>query len=303
MQNFGYSYQEIITLVEKSISNNTLFHSCIIYGDSGSGKTYLCAEIAKFILNYNQNNNYSDHDYLKSPSIYAISNNIFNEVSIISVDTVRDIKSFLKHTAINSKYKIVLIDDIDKMNKNSENALLKILEEPIGNTVYIFNTANINEISDTFKSRCIKFKLAKISYIDFKTRMLKLIDTKFIADIELLHKLCNGDVNLAVEIVKNHQFLKLIHYFDNKQFNEILNLINDMNLSNNINLKLFKCVVSNLMMRILELASINTESFCIISNLHSNFDKIQYIITNLRYLSLRNSQQTILSILKGCLPS
>ena len=301
MQNFGYSYQEIITLVKRGISKNTLFHSCIIYGDSGSGKTYLCAEIAKFILNYNQNKNYSDHDYLKSPDVYAISNNFFNEISIISVDTIRNIKNWLKHTAINSKYKIVLINDIDKMNKNAENALLKILEEPIGNTVYIFNTSNINVVSDTLKSRCIKFRLTRIFYKDFETRILKLINTKLIIDIELLYELCNGDVNLAIEIIKNHQFLKVINFFANKQFNEVLDLINNMNLSNNSNLKLFKCMVSNLMIKVLELTFNNTESFYKISNLHYNFDKIQYIITNLKYLSLKNSQQTIFSILKKCL--
>ena len=299
MQNFGYSYQEIKTLIKENISRNSLFDACIIYGDSGAGKTYLSTEIANLILNYKQNCNYND--CLRSPDAYVVSNDFFNKDSIISVDVVRDIKNWLKHTPINSKYKVVLIDDIDKMNRNAENAFLKILEEPIGNTAYIFNATNINSISDTLKSRCIKFKLAKISYQDFETRILQLINTKLAINIELLYELCNGDVNLATEIIKNQQFFKLVNFFADKQFDEILNLIQDINLSNNLNLRFFKCASSNLMTKILELSASNNESFYKIATLHDRFNKVQHIITNLKYLSLKNSQQTIITILRKCL--
>ena len=233
--------------------------------------------------------------------LYVVSNDFFNEDSIISVDTVRSIKDWLKHTPINSKYKVVLIDDIDKMNRNAENAFLKILEEPIGNTAYIFNATNINSISDTLKSRCIKFKLAKISYKDFKIRILRLINTKLTVNIELLYQLCSGDVNLAAEIIKNDQFFKLINFFADKQFNKILNLIEDINLNNNLNLRFFKCAISNLMVKILELYVSNNKSFYKISTLYDRFSKIQYIIINLKYLSLKNSQHTVISILRKCL--
>ena len=298
MQNFGYSYKEIRTLIKDNIDNDILFNSCIIYGNSGIGKTYLSVEIANLILNNKQNNN---HNYLRSPDLYVVSNDFFNEDSIISVDTVRSIKDWLKHTPINSKYKVVLIDDIDKMNRNAENAFLKILEEPIGNTAYIFNATNINSISDTLKSRCIKFKLAKISYKDFKIRILRLINTKLTVNIELLYQLCSGDVNLAAEIIKNDQFFKLINFFADKQFNKILNLIEDINLNNNLNLRFFKCAISNLMVKILELYVSNNKSFYKISTLYDRFSKIQYIIINLKYLSLKNSQHTVISILRKCL--
>ena len=298
MQSFGYSYQEIRTLIKDNIDNDTLFNSCIIYGNSGIGKTYLSVEIANLILNDKQNNN---HNCLRSPDLYVVSNDFFNEDSMISVDTVRGIKDWLKHTPINSKYKVVLIDDIDKMNRNAENAFLKILEEPIGNTAYIFNATNINSISDTLKSRCVKFKLAKISFKDFKIRILRLINTKLTVNIELLYQLCSGDVNLAAEIIKNDQFFKLINFFAEKQFNKVLNLIEDINLNNNLNLRFFKCATSNLMERMLELSVSNNKSFYKTSTLYDRFSKIQYIIINLKYLSLKNSQHTIISILRKCL--
>jgi DNA polymerase III gamma/tau subunit len=298
MQSFGYSYQEIRTLIKDNIDNDTLFNSCIIYGNSGIGKTYLSVEIANLILNDKQNNN---HNCLSSPDLYVVSNDFYNEDSMISVDTVRGIKDWLKHTPINSKYKVVLIDDIDKMNRNAENAFLKILEEPIGNTAYIFNATNINSISDTLKSRCIKFKLAKIFFKDFKIRILRRINTKLTVNIELLYQLCSGDVNLAAEIIKNDQFFKLINFFADKQFNKVLNLIEDINLNNNLNLRFFKCAISNLMEKILVLSVSNNKSFYKTSTLYDRFSKIQYIIINLKYLSLKNSQHTIISILRKCL--
>ena len=54
--------------------------------------------------------------------------------------------------------------------------------------------------------------------------------------IELLYQLCRGDINLAVEIIKNNQFLKLINLFIDKQFNKILDLMENINLNYNFSI-------------------------------------------------------------------
>ena len=62
-------------------------------------------------------------------------------------------------SSFNDGYKIILIDDVENLNLNSVNALLKIIEEP-NNKVLFFLIHDIQKkIFDTFKSRCIQFKL------------------------------------------------------------------------------------------------------------------------------------------------
>ena len=124
MQNYGYSYDNILHIVTESMDKNRLFHACIIHGNPGTRKTHLSNEIAKLILNFSYcNKEFSKNHHLQSPDLHTIPNNSY----IISVDDVRDIKNWIKHTTMNSKYKVVVIDDVDRMNKNANNAFLKIL--------------------------------------------------------------------------------------------------------------------------------------------------------------------------------
>ena len=64
----------------------------------------------------------------------------------------------LKKSSFNDKPKFVLIDNIEFLNTNSTNALLKILEEPSSNIFFILINNN-KKILSTLLSRCINFKI------------------------------------------------------------------------------------------------------------------------------------------------
>ncbi|MGM0640562.1 MAG: hypothetical protein ACQESN_03950 [Thermotogota bacterium] len=77
----------------------------------------------------------------------------------IKIDQIRDIHDFLKYKPNYSKIKIVLINEIDKLNDQAENSLLKVLEEPPSFAVIITHTNSWNDLLSTTKSRLTRFDI------------------------------------------------------------------------------------------------------------------------------------------------
>jgi DNA polymerase-3 subunit delta' len=74
----------------------------------------------------------------------------------IKVDQVRDLVSFVVHTAQLGGRKVVLIEPVESMNVNAANALLKSLEEPSGDTVLLLVSHQSSRLLPTIKSRCVQ---------------------------------------------------------------------------------------------------------------------------------------------------
>jgi len=297
MQNYGYSYDNILHIMNESMGKNKLFHACIIHGNPGTRKTYLSNEIAKQILNYSYDNKETSKNYqLQSPDLHVISNNS----SIISVDDVRDIKNWIKHTTMNSKYKVVVVDDVDRMNKNASNAFLKILEEPIGKAIFILNTSYIRSISDTLSSRCIKMRLNKTNLEDFTNILGKLCCSKIKVSFDTIYELCHGDINLATILIEQNHLNTLIKLYEDKICDEAIGVISALNLESNIDLRVFKYFASAIASELISNNFRKSELPPKNDELLINLEKVQYIIANLENLNKKYSQQIIINTLKKC---
>ncbi len=76
----------------------------------------------------------------------------------IDIGQIRNLINNLNKSSLNSKPRFILIDNIEYLNLNSINALLKILEEPNENTYFILINNN-KKITPTILSRCLNFKI------------------------------------------------------------------------------------------------------------------------------------------------
>ncbi len=100
--------------------------------------------------------------------INKIANNELSNIRIIkkldksqniSIDQIRDIINYCSYSALEERPKFICIFNVEDLNVNASNSLLKILEQPPANT-YFFLTRNSNEIiSSTILSRCFKINL------------------------------------------------------------------------------------------------------------------------------------------------
>ena len=148
----------------KKIPNVILFN-----GPSGIGKATFSYHLLNYMLSINESNKYNLDELRINESNYSynlicknIHPNFFSLTSVsknqdIKIEEIRNLLRFLHKTSYSTNIKYILIDSADKLNLNSSNALLKILEEPPKN-VFFFIINNNKRILPTIKSRSHEFK-------------------------------------------------------------------------------------------------------------------------------------------------
>jgi len=165
---YGLSHylNELIDLYKK----NKLPNKILLSGPEGIGKCTLAYHLINFILSidekdaYNEVNNLINKDNRSykliqnksNPNFYLID--VIKDKKNIEISQIRSLISNLKMSSFNNKPKMILIDNIHYLNKNSINTLLKTLEEPSVNTFFILINSN-KEVLPTLKSRCLNFKI------------------------------------------------------------------------------------------------------------------------------------------------
>lgn len=77
----------------------------------------------------------------------------------IPVDRIRDVIRTVSQHAFGTGYRVVLIEPVEKMNAAGQNALLKSLEEPLSNVVFLLMTHELSATLGTIASRCVRIKM------------------------------------------------------------------------------------------------------------------------------------------------
>ena len=86
-----------------------------------------------------------------------------NKNSFISVEQIRKCSQFFSQTSSMNKWRICILDAIDFMDVSSTNTILKILEEPPSNCLFLIISHNIGMVLDTIKSRCLELRFQNLS--------------------------------------------------------------------------------------------------------------------------------------------
>lgn len=144
-----------------SIKRKKIHHAYLFCGPRGVGKTSIARIFAKSL---NCVTGPTDQPCHKCSNCVEISEGRSLSVREIdgashnSVDNVRDLIETLRSApAPGSIYKIYIIDEVHMLSLSAFNALLKSLEEPPANTVFILATTEVHKIPDTVISRCQRY--------------------------------------------------------------------------------------------------------------------------------------------------
>ena len=138
-----------------SINFDFLPNAIILEGVNGIGKKELGEFITLKILKTDTLNN---HEQLVTQLTHPDLMKITDE-SIIKVDSIHSGIEFLNLSSVISKNRVLIIEDAEKMNKYSQNALLKTLEEPRDNSFLILQSNQSKSLNDTLYSRCRLIKI------------------------------------------------------------------------------------------------------------------------------------------------
>ena len=165
-----FEHKEIFNQLTKLSKNDTLPNKILLSGEKGIGKSTLAYHLINFVLSENEEHPYDyennkinpDNKSYKlilnksNPNFYLID--VLEEKKNIDIYQIRELITNLNKSSFNNKKRFVLIDNIELLNLNSINALLKILEEPNENINFILINNN-KRVLPTLKSRCLNFKV------------------------------------------------------------------------------------------------------------------------------------------------
>ena len=166
---FGYKifFNELVSLYKRDKFPNKILFS----GEKGIGKCTASYHFINYVLSLNEDHPYDLKNFQINPEnksfklIVNKSNPNFYLIDVavdkknINIDQIRHLILSLNKSSFNLKPRFVLIDNVEFLNINSINALLKIIEEPNDNINFILINNNKN-ILPTLKSRCLNFKMS-----------------------------------------------------------------------------------------------------------------------------------------------
>lgn len=159
----------------QTMNAGALANGWLIAGGEGAGKATLAFRLARALLWTDRPADASSLDVPPDSQAFAlvgsgghpdlfVAERIFDDkrdryFTEISVETTRDLIRFLNHTASLGGWRVAIIDTADDLNRNSANALLKVLEEPPTRTAIFVLSAAPGRLLATIRSRCRRIDL------------------------------------------------------------------------------------------------------------------------------------------------
>ena len=246
-----YGYENHFNFFIKLFNEKKLPNTILLSGRKGSGKATFAYHFANYLLSQYEQNKYSVDTLEISPesrSYKLVYNNAhpnfftFNNSANngkVKIEHVRNLLNFLNKTVFSMNLRIIIIDNIEYLNVNSSNALLKALEEPRGNTFFFIIHNSSTKILNTIKSRSITFNFFfnLLEKKEILKNILKHYDDNFdMHDLDeflysdtpgniLKYLLIFGSENKIMHKNKLSSILYLVEKYKNKNDPELLSII------------------------------------------------------------------------------
>ena len=207
----GFKQRKIIghrkqfEIIAKSINSGKIFPVWIFSGPNGIGKTSVAYKFAKCLLSdlnsVNENLDIPDdskiHNWVDNrthPDFFVMDS------TSPSIDEARILMGKVNKAPSLSKRRVVIIENADRLNKNICNSLLKILEEPPRDTVFILVCSNVGGLPITLLSRAIKLKFSPLTQAEVELA-LSLFDVE---NASISASIADGSVGDALYLYENN---------------------------------------------------------------------------------------------------
>lgn len=209
-QNFSQLVgQEVVAkTLKQAVEQEKISHAYLFSGPRGTGKTSVAKIFAKAMNCPNQvggepcNNCYicqavTDGSLEDVIEMDAASNN--------GVDEIREIRDKSTYAPSLARYKVYIIDEVHMLSTGAFNALLKTLEEPTQNVVFILATTELHKIPATILSRVQRFEFKSIKTQDIKEHILYILEKENISSepeaVEIIARRAEGGMRDALSIL------------------------------------------------------------------------------------------------------
>lgn len=201
--------QENVTKILKNqIKNGKISHAYLFSGTRGTGKTSAAKVFARAIncLNPQDGEPCNECEVCKGILNGNITDVIeMDAASNNSVENIRQIRQEVVYATVDVKYRVYIIDEVHMLTTSAFNALLKTLEEPPENVVFILATTEQHKIPVTILSRCLKFDFNRLSEEDLYNRIKFVLESENVKyedeACKYIAKLADGAARDALSIL------------------------------------------------------------------------------------------------------
>lgn len=209
-QTFGQlvGQQVVARTLRQAVEQDKISHAYLFSGPRGTGKTSVAKIFAKAMNCPNQVNGEPCNDCYICESITNGSLEDVIEIDAASnngVDEIRDIRDKSTYAPSLAKHKVYIIDEVHMLSTGAFNALLKTLEEPTENVVFILATTELHKIPATILSRVQRFEFKSIKLPDIVHHLESILATEGIAyeadAVQIIARRAEGGMRDALSIL------------------------------------------------------------------------------------------------------
>ena len=249
--------QEIISLtLKQALLTNRIAPAYLFCGPRGTGKTSSARILAKS-LNCQKYNEPNPQPCDSCELCKSISEGIALDIieidaaSNTGVENIREIIEKARFAPTQARWKVYVIDECHMLSTAASNALLKTIEEPPANVIFILATTNPERVIKTIQSRCQKFDFKRISTEKIYKHLVDIANKEYITfediALKLIAKRSNGGMRDAQSLLDQLSLLpqgidknSVEELIGEVSENELLGLINSL-IENNPELLLKSC--------------------------------------------------------------
>ena len=209
-QTFGQlvGQQVVATTLRQAVEQGKISHAYLFSGLRGTGKTSVAKIFAKAMNCPNQKDGEPCNDCYICQAITEGSLEDVIEIDAASnngVDEIRDIRDKSTYAPSLAKHKVYIIDEVHMLSTGAFNALLKTLEEPTENVVFILATTELHKIPATILSRVQRFEFKSIKTQDIITHIEWILEQEGIdfekEGVQIIARRAEGGMRDALSIL------------------------------------------------------------------------------------------------------
>jgi len=206
MNNRFYGNERALQTLTAAIEGGRLCHAYLIEGEDGTGKTAFAKRFASAVLCTGKSHRPCGNcnacyktQHGSHPDLH-----LYTEDSKNKVDFIRRIKEDVYTLPNDGEYKVYIICRAEELTIEAQNALLKMLEEPPEDTVFLLTCRNRSALANTVVSRCVPIGLSTVSEAECAEALLSE-DTDADTAMAMAEQF-HGNIGLALEAMADDSY-------------------------------------------------------------------------------------------------